>query len=535
MNLMEPIARTPRADAVEPNPSLPPSGQSDSVRFSRSAIVIGWLVTFVVALAVYAATANRGVQWQDSGDRMLRILVKDPVGTMGLALSHPLHHWLGRIVVAGHFGEPAVVATLLSSLMGAIAVANVFGCVRTLTRHTGAAVFAAASLGVAHTFWKMSTLTETYTVTCALLAAECWCLAGLGRGRRWALPGMFLFNGLGIANHLLASLTTPVLVVVAVVSLCRRTVGVRHCIAAAVLWLAGSSLYTGLVVAELLRTHDLAGTLRSALFGFAFEENVLNTRISLGMLAVNLAFVVYNFPNLLLPAAAYGMVRGRRADVPALAHRALLAGLIIHAVFVLRYNIGDQYTFFLPLYLLLSVFGGMGAAAVSSQRASWCRVLRCAAAVLLLLTPAIYALTPMVARHFALLKSFPQRPYRDSYIYLFTPWGVADPSAERMATAALALAGPNGLILHEDRMGAFALEYKRIRAGHDALEIKPFPRVNTAQGLARFESLVRAAVAADRKVVLVRTDARDAAPVGTPAGMHWTRRGELFMLTADTP
>ena len=66
-------------------------------------------------------------------------------------------------------------------------------------------------LALANTFWQMATLAETYTLAAALLSAEIWCLAVYGQSRRVkALWAMALFSGLGIANHMLAALTTPV-------------------------------------------------------------------------------------------------------------------------------------------------------------------------------------------------------------------------------------------------------------------------------------------------------------------------------------
>ena len=136
----------------------------------------GWLVAFALAAALYAATANRGAQWQDSGYHILRVVTHESLNPLGLALSHPLHHWLGRAVVSAGVFEPAFAITLLSALAAAVTVANVYGCVKTLTRHTLASALAAASLLFAHTFWQLATVVESYTLTAALLSGEIWCL-----------------------------------------------------------------------------------------------------------------------------------------------------------------------------------------------------------------------------------------------------------------------------------------------------------------------------------------------------------------------
>ncbi|MCH7596302.1 MAG: hypothetical protein IID35_07055, partial [Planctomycetes bacterium] len=80
-----------------------------------------WCVLVVVSFGLYACTANRGAQWQDSGVHLLRVVTHEAVNPLGLALSHPLHHWLSRTAVALDVLEPSFVMTLVSGLAAAIA------------------------------------------------------------------------------------------------------------------------------------------------------------------------------------------------------------------------------------------------------------------------------------------------------------------------------------------------------------------------------------------------------------------------------
>ena len=145
---------------------------------------IHWLICFILALVLYAATANRGAQWQDPGYHILRAVTGQLAHPLGLALTHPLHHWLGRLAVLPGWGEPAFAVTLVSACFAALAVANVFGGVRTLTASRAAAFWAAASLATANTFWQMATRAECYTVSAALLAGEWWCIAAFAKSNR---------------------------------------------------------------------------------------------------------------------------------------------------------------------------------------------------------------------------------------------------------------------------------------------------------------------------------------------------------------
>ena len=567
----------------------------------------GWLVCFAAALSLYALTANRGPQWQDSGDHILRIVTGESINPLGLALTHPLHHWLCRFAAALNLLEPAFAVTLISSLAAAFAVANVYGCVLTLTSDRLVAVLAAISLAIANTFWKLATVTEVIALTAALLSAECWCLIvlmsraaagprsalcadarGLARSNcsitqssnpqdrsyPCAFLGLFFFNGLGLANHNLALLTTPVLAAIALLALYRRWIAWPHLLLAAAAWLIASLPYTGLVLSEALRSGDLRATMHSALFGISYEKDVLNVSISGSRLLINAAFIALNFPNLLLPAAVYGVFTARRFGVPPLTRWALFVALFIHALFALRYSVPDQHYFFIPMYLLFVIFGGVGFAAwrakadrgrrlqpaptasrppvagtdlqipVRERRADVPPYLKShisnlksqrgvddsalsprrdrimvAAAILLALTPLLYAFTPALARRFDVL-GFVERhkPYRDDYVYLFTPWSVVERSAERMSREAVALAGDDGIIIVEDRLAEFAVRYRAIRDGKTGIEITSEMEP---------KDLLRIADAG-RPIVLVPRSVDE--PLTLPLTGSWRRMGDLYIL-----
>lgn len=484
-----------------------------------------WFTVFLVFLSLYALTASRGVQWQDSGTHTLRVLEGELLNPRGLALTHPLHYWASRAAIAPVWMEPAFAITLVSSFFGAITVANVFACARTLTRSASAAAFAAVSLGFAHTFWKLSTIVEAYTLTTALLSAECWCLAALGRSRRSSpVIAMALLNGLGLANHNAALLTTPIVAVVVGFSTRRRPNGGRTCLAAVVAWVAGSLPYSGLVAREMIRSGDVAATLQSALFGSAWTEQVLAIAPGSRQLVITACFLALNFPNLLLPLSVRGVAWANRGRISPLVRRALFASLAVHFLFALRYPVVDQHTFFLPSYLLLSVFGGVGlasAAAGSSdrRRSRWPGV----AWALLLLTPVWYTAAPAAARRAHVLRGVERhKPYRDDYVTFFSPWSVADDSADRMSRHALSLAGADGLIVVEDPMAEAPVRYRVARSGAKGVEI-----TRPSQ-----HDRLEAATERGRIVVLVPLDA-NAPAVAPPANHRWRREGDLYVLSAS--
>lgn len=509
------------------------SGQPVSLRRPARPWV-GWLVAFAAALALYASTASRGPQWQDFGVYMMRIITGELDNPRGLALTHPLHHWLGRLVVLPGWSNPAYAITLVSAFGAALAVANVFGCVRSLTGRASAAVFAAVSLAVAHTFWQFATITETYTLTAGLLAGECWCMVAFSRDhRRVAFLGMFLLNGLGFANHLQAVLTLPVLVTVAILWWRAGRISGRYVVLAAVVWLIGSAPYTSMIAAEWIQSGDCAGTIRSALFGREFARNVLNTHLSPGMMAFTGFFIVYNFPNLLLPAAFLGIWQARQAGVAAMPRRALLAGLLIHAGFALRYNVIDQYTFFLPMYVLLCLFAGIGAARVLAWPTVRRRRAGIAGVILLVLTPVWYAVVPAVLRKTGMMRRIERhKPYRDDYVYFLAPWQVVERSAQTMAAEAVAQASPDGVVLVESTMAMPAVKYTVLVRKTASIELHMVPSTRSDVDREAFLQRLAAWRAAGRPVVLVPDNVtRTNVPV--PPGMRWQRRGDLYALGTD--
>lgn len=481
----------------------------------------GWLLALLAALALYSPTANRGIQWQDSGVHILRVLEGEVVNPRGLALSHPLHHYLGRAVVAMNLGEPAFAITLLSALAGALAVANVYGCARTLGCGHAASGYAAASLALANTFWHMSTLTETYTLSAAFLSAECWCLAAYGRARRPGfLAGAFLCNGLGLANHLLAVLTAPVLFVVLWLAWRARQVRRPEVVACAALWVFGAAPYIMLVAQEWLRTGDTLGTLHSALFGHRYAGAVLNLSLSPWLLGITAGFALLSFPSLLIPLAICGVLWKRGTPVSVLVQRALAVGLLVHAVFVFRYDVVDRHLFLVPAYAVLCLFGALGAErCLRSANIFRRRLVLGFGVASLAFTPALYILVPAIARRLNVLGDVEHRkPYRDDYAYLFQPWAVVETSADRMGREAMEIAGESGFIFVEDGMALAAVRYHLIRSGRPGLVVSHNGN----------QDELRAAAHDGRTVVLVPADAAN--PHTPPPMGTWQRTGDLYRL-----
>jgi hypothetical protein len=201
----------------------------------------------------------------------------------------------------------------------------------------------------------------------------------------------------------------------------------------------------------------------------------------------------------------------------------------MHAVFVLRYSVVDRHTFFLPMYVLLAIFGGFGAEAVYlwSRRMYriWAQVF---AVVLLMITPLFYVAGTVAARHFEVLGSYARhKPYRDDYRYLLLPWSFNELSAQRITDEALVLAEPDGTIIYGDAMLRSALVYATQtgnRTDIRLLSASAFEELSQTEQ----QALVRRSDGSRRPIVLVPRRADD--PGVEPAIGGWRPQGDLFVL-----
>ena len=519
-----------------------------------------WLLGFLVALLVYGATADYGPQWQESGWQQWRIVTGDIAHPAGLVVTHPLQFWLGRLALHLTWLEPAGRTTVVSVVAGAIAIANLAAVGWIVTRRVSAALIPAAAMMLSHTFWQHSTHTESYTLVGALLTAEWLCLAQLiCRGRGSALIGAAAANGLGISNHLLAGLGTPILIVVACWWAARgqedHDTGVlrerakmagqdpskgRTIAVAAIVWLICTLPYSGLVVSTAIGSGNWSTTLHSSIFG-DYEDRVLNTSISGRMLLLTAGFLFYNLPGLTIPLALHALAR--KTAAPVVLVRALAAYLAIHAIFAARYAITDQYTFLFPIYLSLSSLAAIGLADIQTRwgqnvagagsrraRASSARLVTIIAAVTALWPPLAYEIAYRVLSACGALNAMiTPKPYRDGYAAMLLPWGDRSGYVQRTNAEAFSLAGPNGVILVGDEMLEHALRYHQyITAGTKNVEFVYMNAVKGTNAWPELQENLRKWRSAGRSVVLAPRD-REKPTVG-PLKLEWMRRGDLYVL-----
>jgi len=427
-----------------------------------------------LSLALYVFTCAPGVTWQDSGIHQYRILTRTIEHSRGLALSHPLHYLLARLMVHVPVGEPASRMNLLSALCGAIGVGMVAGLVADLTRNIWAAALAAASLALAHIYWQMSVITEVYTTAAALMTIE-WALLlrYVRRPRPWLICALLFVNGLHLGAHQFALLTLLPYAVLIGSRIKARRLGIRWLPAGIFAWLIGAAPNWVLLASYWARSGSLAASLRSFLFGAEWQEEVLNVRVSWDQLKIAGLTLLYCFPSLALPIGLVGLLRRARRRLKPF-RLVLLAQTVLIVGFVARYPIPDVNTFFVPVCVLVAVWFGLGIDLLFRRLREYGlhRALLVVLAVNGLLPIAVYSLFPQIARSHQLFRqSMRDLSFRDEYQHFFVPWRRGDDSAARFAQAALELTGPGGWLLADSTTGPTTAYWYRVHGGPPSIRI----------------------------------------------------------------
>jgi len=414
-----------------------------------------WWITLPAAWLLYRLTMAPGVQWGDAGHAQLHTAMDGWLVEGQIARSHVLYFLCARGLQRLFELDPAVAANLMSTIGGAFTVANVGYLGAALCRTRAASVIGVLLMLFAHTHWRLSVSAEVVSLTTALLTAEWMCMVRLVESRRprW-LVWMLLFNGLGVANHNFAMLMWPVYGLLAVrFRTSWSQVGIPNALAAIGLFLLGASPLLLLCYADWRSHGSLTTTLQSLLLG-SYSGKVTNLSRLPRLLLQTLAYTILNFPTPLLLLVPAGIIALRDRALPALKWL-LLGAFAVYLLFGMRYDVPDQYTFLVPAFLLVAIFGAIGADHWLLRHPSpqWRASLLLAAC----LAPAAYLTLPPLLRRIPAADAFmPRRevPHRDRYQWFLRPWLHGDDGAERFARETLETLPPWAMLAVDSTLAA---------------------------------------------------------------------------------
>jgi len=413
-----------------------------------------WLAAFAAALLLFGLTLAPDVLMMDSGEYQVAVHRFPNLGLgdrpADLVRVHPVYLALAKLISFAPVGNLAFRVNFASALFGAIAVGNAALLAWWFTRNAWTTVLAAAVLTFGHTLWAFAVIAEVMTLIAAAITAElmCWWLYGR-TGRTCWLMALALLNGIGVAIHLQLGLSTPIYAGVLVWLCCQRRLPLSSLVAWGVVWLIGTLPYSAIVAYYAMQTHDWSFILGSATYGrFGASPRHFAVRTVLR----GLAAMLLNYPTLLILFAGPGLLRLRRIAQPAV-FMAFVGVIITQLLFVLTYNVPDQYSFFAPVYAVFAPLIALGASALLIDRMG--RVVL----LLLALTPVpIYAVAAPALRKAGIRLFHRSVPYRDPYDFFIKPWKCGDRGQRRYVTEVFAALPPDAVLLTSYTM-EFMLEY----------------------------------------------------------------------------
>ncbi len=435
----------------------------------------GYLIALGAALLLYVVSVAPGELWQDSGLAQVRVLQRDLKGSSGLALSHPLYYAIAILFQGLPFSQSAYKTNLVSAIFGALTVANVALLLRRLTGRWDAAAIGATSLAVSHTFWQHCSLAEVYSVSTAILSGQLLSLERFfaTRHRAWIVLA-YLLSGVEFSNHPLALLTLAVTGLVTLWMIARKELHFFTLVLCGAAWFLGAGLMLALMVRQVAAGMPVTEVLRSALVG-DFSAAVFNLFPTPLLLARSALYLVLNFPTPIALLAFVGLARLRSLRPPHMG--VFLAGLtLIHLYWAIRYDVPDQYTFFIITAMNLSILIGIGVSAVLE----WKPQARKPLVALALLPVAAYFLLPRLAAHWELPLGTRSLPYREEYYYFLRPWKTGYIGPEHFADEMFSWLPPFSVLI-ADQTTVRPLHYRRLTSEPDH-QLLIFPRMRDEVG-----------------------------------------------------
>jgi hypothetical protein len=424
-----------------------------------------WLGTLLAASALYGFTMAPGQLWSDSAEYQWRIAVGDWRGPDNLVRSHVLFILLAHGLHRAADLAPALAGNVVAALAAAFTLANVAAIVYLLGRSRLAIVASVSALATAHAFWQMATISEVYTLTTALMSGAVLCIVCFSRTRSpWLVALCGTLNGLDIANHNQGLITLACLVSVGIAAGRSRLFHRPSLVVATtVCWLAGLAplFWLAYVTTE---GQTVAQVARDWLVG-PFQSDVMSAQVTAGVLGRAAAAIGLSFPNAAVLLVLFGIRPLLQLQRRWIAGLTLLL-LAAHFGFVVRYNVHDQYTFFLPSYVMMAIVMAFGLDRLRAAR-GWRPQLRAVAIGSLFWSPVVYAvLPPLIAALPPGVSPLPdwQVPYRDSVRWFIHPWHTGYEGTARFVREAFAVLPDDAVVLIDETQG-YALSYGQVVAG----------------------------------------------------------------------
>lgn len=303
-----------------------------------------------------------------------------------LSITHPTGYptWtmLTHLFTYLPLGNDAYMSNLFSAVHGALAVFFVYAAAYLLTRSMAASLVGGLAFGLTQALWAQSNLTEIYALNAAFEAALIFTLLLWRKSRtnsdanfrgdhndRYLLAASFLL-GLAMTNHMTSGLLFPAGALFVFLVDRSRFSDLGLVLKSTGLFLLGLLPYLYLPIRASMNPDSMEfGPSSPERFLQLVSGSSLNGQL-IGLRPSDLAdklggyfgYLTQNLSWPLLTLAAVGLVMLASRDRAGAAFTGFLfTGWLVHA---LAYNILDVYIYFIPTYMILSLWAAAGVGAI---------------------------------------------------------------------------------------------------------------------------------------------------------------------------
>jgi 4-amino-4-deoxy-L-arabinose transferase-like glycosyltransferase len=358
-------------EAVKKNYPGPSRSHAASVYRLGGLLVALGVTTF--AFILYLGTLAPSVLHYERPELIDAAMLQVHASVLGITqpTGYPTWTMLAHLFTYLPFGDPAYRANLASAAFGAAAVFVLFFAARLLSRRIWAAAASSLAFAVGNVFWSQAVIAEVYTLNTLFVASIVFVLLLWRDTRRdrYLLAAAFLM-GLSLTNHVTSGLLLPTATLFVFTVHRRKLLDWRLVLGGAGLFVLGLAPYLYLPVRALIgppvyeadpssfaRLFELvAGREFGIHFGtFGWDEFLSRLDSLWGYLGEEF------HPGLLLVAAVGVVVMLLRDRAGALLVGIPFLGWLVYAI---GYDIFDYFIYFIPSYLMLALFGAVGATTV---------------------------------------------------------------------------------------------------------------------------------------------------------------------------
>ncbi len=352
--------------------------EKTSSPFTRKDLFIA-LVYFLVGFVIYIRTLAPDVLFSDSGE----FQVISATGGLAHSTGYPIYLAIGKLFTFLPLNSIAYRVDLVSALMGAVACAGVYLTTKALGARRVFAFIAATILLLNPLFWWQSVIAEVYAISAAFFVAFLLCAVVWRKTRdsRWLLWGAFI-GGICLGLHHTVILTLPAMVLYLILSKARSKDWGRACLGALIGVVISMSSY--FVMASLNPKTSSVDSLKRSATAFGMQSADFDspvTQVKFIFLATQWKDEVMQFDkdeamrnadwyqresgeDFGWPATVLGIIglvglfvskKGRWQD-------GVLLGIswLVLFLFILTFNPTDLEVDFIPSFLIIAIFAGMG-------------------------------------------------------------------------------------------------------------------------------------------------------------------------------